>query len=79
MKYFDSIKNIVIYFDGVQVVGEYKAEHKDALSEVIKRAKEMNIKFKPDKLQFKQKEIKYLGLRSSSEGVETGIKSSFSY
>jgi len=51
MKYFGEINNGYVYFDDILVAGETKEEHDMALREVIKRSKQLNIKFNPKKLQ----------------------------
>jgi len=47
MKYFGDIDNVNVYFYDILVAGETIEEHDTALSEVIKRARQLNIKSNP--------------------------------
>ncbi|CAI6350058.1 unnamed protein product [Macrosiphum euphorbiae] len=69
-KYFGNIENVNVYFDDILIAGETLEEHDRALNEVIKRAKQFNIKFNPKKIQYKVSKVKFLGFIFSAEGVQ---------
>lgn len=46
-----------------------KKEMDETVKEVINRAKQFNIKFNPDKIQYYENEVKYLGLLFSKNGM----------
>jgi hypothetical protein len=45
-------------------------EHDRILSKVLQRARECGVKFNKDKIQYKIKEVMYMGHRISSEGLK---------
>lgn len=61
---------VQIYFDDIIVAGKDEQEHDMLMKRVIKRAKQYNVKFNPSKLQYKVKEVRYLGQIYSGEGVK---------
>lgn len=61
-KYFGDIKNVIVYFDDILCATNTKKEIDDTVKEVISRAKQYNIKFNPDKIQYYKNKVKYLGL-----------------
>lgn len=69
-KYFGDIKNVIVYFDNILVSGSTIEERDLALNEVIKKAREFNIKFNSTKLQYKVPKVKFLGFLISSEGIQ---------
>lgn len=66
---FSNIPNIAIYIDDLLIYGKTIEEHDEALRNVINRARELNIKFNPKKLQYKVKEIDYLGHKFTTNGI----------
>ncbi|GBL99711.1 Uncharacterized protein K02A2.6 [Araneus ventricosus] len=68
-KLFGDIKGIEIYFDDLIIAGKNKEEHDKILVEVLERAKENNIKFNPNKFQFRIEEVIYMGLLESKDGI----------
>jgi hypothetical protein len=66
---FKNIPNTIIYFDDILIATETEGEHDQIVQQVIERAKEMNIKFNKKKLQYKRKEVKFLGLIFKAEGM----------
>lgn len=68
-KVFGGLDNVNIYFDDVLVVGRTQLEHDQALLEVVKRARAANVRFNPEKLQYKQSSVKYVGHVFSKEGM----------
>ncbi|GBM97684.1 Uncharacterized protein K02A2.6 [Araneus ventricosus] len=69
-KLFGDIKGVEIYFDDLIIAGKNKEEHDKILVEVLERAKENNIKFNPNKFQFRIEEVKYMGLLVSKDGIK---------
>uniref|UniRef100_A0A1Y1JV53 RNA-directed DNA polymerase n=1 Tax=Photinus pyralis TaxID=7054 RepID=A0A1Y1JV53_PHOPY len=61
---------IGIYFDDCIIAGRDEKEHDELMNKFIERAKQYNIKFNPDKLQYKVSKVKYLGQEFSHEGVK---------
>lgn len=68
-KYFGNINNVDVYFDDILVSGVIREDHDKALSEVIERAREFNIKFNPNELQYCVSKVKFLGFIFSNKGV----------
>lgn len=58
---FKDIPNVLIYQDDILCAGETEEEHDKAVKQVLQRARELNIKFNKDKLQYKQNKVKYVG------------------
>lgn len=59
-KYFSGIKNVKIYFFYILIATEDKVTRIETVRKVLKWAKELNIKFIPDKFIYKQKKNKLL-------------------
>lgn len=57
------------YIDDVLIVGKIKKSMM-ALVKVMDRAKLLNIKFNPNKIQYQKSQIKYLGFNFSKKDVE---------
>ncbi|XP_052123546.1 uncharacterized protein K02A2.6-like [Frankliniella occidentalis] len=68
-KCFGDLDNVLIYFDDVLAFGKTEAEHDEAVKKLIQRASELNVKFNPEKLQYKQKTVKYVGHIFSNQGM----------
>ncbi|GBL95541.1 Transposon Ty3-I Gag-Pol polyprotein [Araneus ventricosus] len=67
---FSDIPGVLVYFDDLLTAGDTIEQHDEILGKVIKRAKELNIKFNQNKIQLKVPEVKYLGYIFSSEGMK---------
>lgn len=59
-----------IYFDDCIIAGKDEEEHNRVMSEFLKRAKWNNIRFNKEKLQYKVKEVRYLGQIITGEGIK---------
>lgn len=74
MKYvkdnFGDINGVIAYVDDLLVMGRTLEEHDKNLKKVIDRAREINIKFNPDKFQFRVNEVNYLGHIFSQNGIQ---------
>ncbi|KAE8740131.1 hypothetical protein FOCC_FOCC014367, partial [Frankliniella occidentalis] len=51
-----------VYFDDVLVAGKDVQEHDLIMSRVLAKARSENVKFNPNKIQFRQTEVMFLGL-----------------
>lgn len=71
-KYFGNIdpENIIIYFDDILIATKTEQKHDMLLNAIIEKAKQYNIKFNINKVQYKQKEIKFLGHVFNENGVK---------
>lgn len=66
---FGDIQGVIIYFD-LLIYAQDESEHDKIFQKVIDRAKSLNIKLNPDKLQYKLKEVRFLGNIFCSEGIK---------
>ena len=66
---FGDISNTHIVFDDLIIAGSDDAEHDQALREVLQRARKYNVRFNKDKLQYKVRQVKYLGHLVSDQGT----------
>ncbi|GFT48420.1 uncharacterized protein K02A2.6 [Nephila pilipes] len=69
-KLFGYIENVEIYFDDITVAGYNEDSHDAIMSKVLERVKSLNIKFNPDKLQYRVSEVKYVGQIISKSGIK---------
>src|ERR1700677_3166518 len=76
--YMDNIlvymDNILVYMDDILVFTKDLEEHQQILNEVLKWLKENDLFLKPQKCFFEQKEVKFLGLIISEEGIRMDLK-----
>ena len=66
---FSHIPNVHVIADDIIITGKDKAEHDQALHQVMKQARQANAKFSIDKLQLKIPQVKYMGHLISHEGI----------
>lgn len=74
MQIFGDIKSVSPYFDDLIIATETDEEHDVALSRVCQQACKYNVKFNPDKLQFKKPSVQFLGLVISAQGMKPAYK-----
>lgn len=67
---FGDIENVGIYIDDLIIAAKDEKEHDKILRQVLERANRYNVKFNKKKLQYRMKEVKYLGLVFNKEGVK---------
>lgn len=67
---FGNIKNVQICHDDMIVAGATREEHDQAVSEVVKKAKEVGAKFNKEKLQYCQSQVKFMGQMFSESGMQ---------
>lgn len=68
---FGDLKGVFSYMDDILVYGKNKEEHDRNLKNVMNRAKEINVKFNKEKIQYRVKEVSYLGHKFSKKGIES--------
>ncbi|XP_036142872.1 uncharacterized protein LOC118645594 [Monomorium pharaonis] len=59
----------LVYLDDIVIYGSSLKEHNKRLEEVLLRLREANLKLQPDKCEFLQKEVNYLGHIISKDGI----------
>ncbi|GFT06272.1 reverse transcriptase domain-containing protein [Trichonephila clavipes] len=69
-KLFGDFEEVEIYFDDIIVAGCDEDSHDAIMSRVLERAKLLNTKFNPDKLQYRVYEVKYVGQILSKSGIK---------
>lgn len=67
---FGDIEGVSVYFDDVLIATKNEKEHDQIFNKVIESAKKLNIKFNPDKMQYKVNKVKFLGHEFSKEGMK---------
>ena len=60
-----------VYLDDIIVISQSVTEHIAKLREVFRRLRAANLRINPDKCDFFQKELKYLGHMVSEQGIHT--------
>ena len=60
-KTFGDIPGVIVIHDDLIIASKTSDEHDKILTKVFERARERNIKFNKNKIQFKVSEVKYLG------------------
>lgn len=61
VKIFGDIPGVLVYFDDIGIAALDEAEHDRILTMVIERARLNNIKFNPEKIQYRKSEVKFMG------------------
>ena len=67
---FGDIQGVHIVADDMIIAATSEEEHDDIIVKAVERAKQKNVKFNKDKIQFKVKEVKYLGNIISPQGLK---------
>lgn len=68
-KNFGDIEGVIIYIDDILISAETKEKHDIILSKVVDRARKLGVRFNQDKVQFRVKEVEYLGHKFPKAGV----------
>ena len=66
---FVDIPDVHIIFDDLLIAAHDEAEHDVIFRTVLERARRYNARFNRDKLQFKVKKVKYVGLQIAADGI----------
>jgi hypothetical protein len=69
-KHFGDTENLMLNYDDIMVVGETEDIHDQTVSKLMDTARNVNVKFNKDKLQYKQPEVKYVGQVFSAQGMK---------
>jgi hypothetical protein len=67
---FEHIPGTYVIADDIIVAGKDEKEHDLLLKKVLDRAREKNIRFNPEKVQYKVEEVIYMGNKITSEGIK---------
>lgn len=73
-KNFGDLPGVYIYIDDILVTGKTEAEHDANLLRLVSRAKQLNVKFNVQKLQYKVQEVSFLGHIFNDQGVNVDPK-----
>ena len=66
---FGDIPGVRIIFDDLLIAAHDEAEHDVIFRTVLERARRYNARFNSDKLQFKVKKVKYVGIQIAADGI----------
>src|SRR6202453_4591050 len=66
--------HVVVYMDNILMFSKDLEQHRRIVNEVVRRLKENDLFLKPQKCFFEQKEVKFLGLIISEEGIRMDSK-----
>lgn len=58
---FGDLEGVEVYFDDLCIFGKNKQEHDERLLNVIRRARDFNVKFNKKKVQYKATEVCFMG------------------
>ena len=58
---FGDIEGVIIYFDDMGICAENEKEHDRIMDKVMERAQINNIIFNPNKIQYRKREVKFMG------------------
>lgn len=67
---FGDIDGCLPYFDDLIIAAETDKEHDEVLEKVFNRARQFNIRFNVDKMQYKKEAVRFLGMIVSGAGVQ---------
>lgn len=71
---FGNIPGVLVYFDDIGIYANDEKEHDEIVEMVMERAREYNIKFNPDKIQYRLPEIKFMGNVLSEGKIKPELK-----
>jgi hypothetical protein len=60
---------VTIFIDELMVSANTESEHDEIVAKVMQRSQENNVKLKESKIQYKQKEVKYVGHTFNEQGM----------
>jgi len=61
---------VIVFIDNILILMEYEEHHDEIVEKVLKRLKDNNLFVKPEKCEFKKKEIEFLGMIIGEKGVK---------
>ena len=65
---FDDMEYVIVYMDDITIVSDNAAQHKQHLNSVFQRLRKFGIKIRPDKCEFAQESVQYLGFKVDATG-----------
>jgi hypothetical protein len=68
-KIFGDTEGVTVFIDDLMVSVNTESEHGEIVAKVMQRAQENDVKFKESKIQYKQKEVKYVGHIFNEQGM----------
>ena len=71
---FGDIPDVHIIADDMIIAGKDEEEHDATFRKVMKRAREQNVKFNPEKIQFKVPKVIYMGTEITKDGLRPDPK-----
>ena len=71
---FGDISGVEIIFDDIIVAARDEKEHDDIMLKLLERARQANVKFNAAKLQYKVREVKYMGNIVSESGLKPDLE-----
>ncbi len=73
-KTFGDIPGVFLIADDMVCASENEAEHDKLLRKVLDRARNENVKFNKNKIQFKKEEVFYMGRRLGKDGIRPDVE-----
>ena len=71
---FGDIPDVHVIADDMIIAGKDEEEHDATFRKVMKRAREQNVKFNPEKIQFKVPKVIYMGTEITKDGLRPDPK-----
>ena len=71
---FGDIPNVHVIADDMIIAGINEKEHDETLQKVMERARQKNVRFNPEKIQFKVDKVVYMGTEVSKDGKRPDVK-----
>ena len=66
--------NVLAYLDNILIFSNTVVNHRKHIQKVLDSLRKHNLKLKPAKCDFFQKETQYLGFRISSKGIQPDLR-----
>jgi len=66
---FGDMQGVEVIADNMIIAGATEEERDSLLRNVMQRAREQNVKFNPNEIQFKLKRVVYFGTIISEDGI----------
>ena len=64
---------VIVFVDNILIFMEDEEHHDEIVEEVLKRLKKIDLFLKPEKCEFKKKEIEFLGMIIGEKGVKMDL------
>ena len=73
-KYFSGIDGVHVTHDDIIIAGVDEKDHDLKVNKFLQRAKEINIRLNPDKMQLRTDSLKYLGFIITKNGLKPDLE-----